>query len=473
MEKKHLILWFVTVYLVSSFIFISCDDQEGEPDKKDDTELIDPVISTPIINYINPTLGTSGTEVNISVSDFDSKTTTATVIFGSKEAQTTFISDNTITAIAPEGYTGITVDVMVQVDTLTSNTIAFSYLLPPTITNTSSDCFYNSRFTLNGDNFGANINDNIVKFGNLEATVIKASTTSITVITPNIGADVTSVEVTVTTNSMISEPKIIPVDQELNKIATYDWTSSTIRPGIIYKTGTTALFAGSTRSVFILDITLNESNTLGIGFTTTNQTTVDLCKNYDAIAGVNAGYFPMSGATDKDPYIRIDGETVQNGHASVSQIYTNSVLIIHKNVASIRKFTQSGTNFNSVAAAIPATIAQNMIVCGPMLITKGIVENLDMSKSHNSSYTARTGLGVSEDGKRVVLVVVDSGGAVTGVTTEQLAKILLAFGTYNAMNFDGGGSSTMFVKGKGTNDLVNLPYGSSTQRKVRSVIYVK
>jgi exopolysaccharide biosynthesis protein len=71
------------------------------------------------------------------------------------------------------------------------------------------------------------------------------------------------------------------------------------------------------------------------------------------------------------------------------------------------------------------------------------------------------------------MVVVDTGGDVKGVTTPQLAKILQALGTVNAMNFDGGGSSTMFVKDQGINGLVNLPYGSSTQRKVRSVIYVR
>jgi exopolysaccharide biosynthesis protein len=198
-----------------------------------------------------------------------------------------------------------------------------------------------------------------------------------------------------------------------------------------------------------------------------------MCKSYNATAGINAGYFPMSGSSDKDPYIRIDGKTVQEGHLGVNQIFTNSALLIHNNVAIVRKFTESGTILNLVAASIPVPVAENVIVCGPILVKDGVLEELSTTSSHNTSSTARTGLGVTADGKRVFMVVVDTGGDVKGVTTPQLAKILQALGTVNAMNFDGGGSSTMFVKDQGINGLVNLPYGSSTQRKVRSVIYVR
>src|SRR5690606_4221879 len=194
--------------------------------------------------------------------------------------------------------------------------------------------------------------------------------------------------------------------------------------------------------------------------------------SYDAVAGVNAGYFPLGSASDKDPFIRINSVTVQAGHTNVSQIFTNSALIINNNVATVRKLAGSGNNLNLMAAAIPASQAPNMIVCGPMLITSDVIENLDMSKSHNSSETGRTGLGVTADGKRVFMVVVEYNyDNVKGVTTLQLAKILQALGAVNAMNFDGGGSSTMFVKDQGASGRVST--NGNSQRLVRSVIYVK
>src|SRR5690606_1176456 len=143
----------------------------------------------------------------------------------------------------------------------------------------------------------------------------------------------------------------------------------------------------------------------------------------------------------------------------------------YNNVATVRKFTTGGKNQNQVAAAIPVSEATNVIVCGPMLIDNGIIEDLDMSNSHNSSSTARTGLGVTADGKRVIMVVVDYNQGATGVSTLNLAKILQALGAVNAMNFDGGGSSTMFVDGQGENGRVSV--NGASMRAVKSVIYVK
>lgn len=69
-------------------------------------------------------------------------------------------------------------------------------------------------------------------------------------------------------------------------------------------------------------------------------------------------------------------------------------------------------------------------------------------------------------------MTIDAGNGSIGVTTLELAMILQALGAANAMNFDGGGSTTMFAQGLGNNGLVNLPSGG-VQRNVRSVIYVK
>jgi exopolysaccharide biosynthesis protein len=342
----------------------------------------------------------------------------------------------------------------------------------PSITAMTATCFYSSTVVISGSNFSPNAQDNIVKFGTTAATVTAATTTSLTVTAPDLGS-ATTADVTVTKLGIVSNAKSIAIDADQNKIATYNWTTHTVKSGVTYKTGEFSLFGGTQRRIYILDVTLNASNTLGIGFTTTDVSTVTMCKNYNATAGVNAGYFPYNGSSDKDPYIRVNSTTVQSGHTDVSQLYTNSALLIHDNVATVKKFTESGKNLNLVAAAIPITQAQNILVCGPMLITSGVIEALDMSTGHNNSQTARTGLGVTSDGKRVIMVVVDTGGGVTGVSTLQLAKILQALGGVNAMNLDGGGSSTMFVNNQGDMGRVNFPTGGTWQRPVRSVIYVK
>ncbi len=55
-----------------------------------------------------------------------------------------------------------------------------------------------------------------------------------------------------------------------------------------------------------------------------------------------------------------------------------------------------------------------------------------------------------------------------GIGLEDLAKILLELGATDAMNLDGGGSTTMFLDGK----VVNKPSDKEGERKVGDAILV-
>ena len=473
MKKKLNYLSFLFFLMTIPILWsMSCSDN---PEIDETPSPPPPVVLTPSIKSITPDIGSAGTEVTIIGENFGNNQRDAKITFGTKEGDIFLFSKGKIIVKAPEGEKdGEKVNVTVTIGEKASNTKEFSYITPtPLIMSMSESCYYNSTVIIVGKNFSLIKEDNIVKFGTIEGTVTKATSDSLFVTTPDLG-DATSADVTVTRKDMTSNAIKIVVDFDRSKIAAFDWTTHTVKPGVVYKKGELSLFGTAQRSIYILDVTLDASNTLGIGFSMDNATPVAMCKSYDAVAGINAGYFPMSGATAlKDPYVRINGITVQDGHPVTSAMFTNSALIIHKNVAKVRKFTEFVTNLNQIAAAIPVSEAENMIVCGPILISNDKIEDQNMSNSHNTSKTARTGLGVTADGKRVFMVVVDSGGGFTGVTTPELAKILQALGAVDAMNFDGGGSSTMFVKEQGDNGRVNFPYGGTTQRKVRSVIYVK
>lgn len=467
MQLNHfrILLAFVAI----TFFSISCknNDNPGSPS-------VPAVIAlSPSITSLSPDVGAEGTEVVILGENFGNNNNGIEITFGSKVAEIIKKSNTELKVKAPSGLNGVAVSLAVTVNGKRSNTKTFTYnnAAAPLIASITNTCFFGSTVVINGNNFSPDAGDNIVRFGLVTAKVTAATTTSLTVTTPDLGS-ATTTDVTVTKFSIVSNAKSVAVDADQNKIATYNWTTHTVKPGLTYRTGEFSLFGVTLRRIYILDVILNASNTLGIGFTTTDVNTVTMCNNYNAAAGVNAGYFPYNGSSNKDPYIRINAATVQNGHTDVSQLYTNSVLLIHNNVATIKKFTENGKNLNLVAAAIPVTQAEHILVCGPMLITSGTLESLDMSVGHNNSQTARTGLGVTADGKRIFMVVVDTGGGVTGVSTLQLAKILQALGSVNAMNLDGGGSSTMFVSNQGDKGRVNYPTGGTWQRPVRSVIYV-
>ena len=61
----------------------------------------------------------------------------------------------------------------------------------------------------------------------------------------------------------------------------------------------------------------------------------------------------------------------------------------------------------------------------------------------------RTGFGASFTRDTVYMLVVDGRGVSTGCTTKVLAEILQHYGAYNAVNWDGGGSSCVYVRSLG------------------------
>ena len=81
----------------------------------------------------------------------------------------------------------------------------------------------------------------------------------------------------------------------------------------------------------------------------------------------------------------------------------------------------------------------------------------------------RTAVGYSRDGATLLLVAVD--GRTTrsvGMTLVELAALMRRVGAWNALNFDGGGSTTMVIDGA----LANVPSDSTGERAVGNALLV-
>jgi hypothetical protein len=81
----------------------------------------------------------------------------------------------------------------------------------------------------------------------------------------------------------------------------------------------------------------------------------------------------------------------------------------------------------------------------------------------------RSALGISRDSATLYLVAVDGRQqASVGMTLEELAEAMVALGAYEAMNFDGGGSTALVVR----DSVVNAPSDTSGERAVGNVVAV-
>ena len=87
----------------------------------------------------------------------------------------------------------------------------------------------------------------------------------------------------------------------------------------------------------------------------------------------------------------------------------------------------------------------------PILVRRGRVDTEGLDAFESANYRQpRTAIGVSRDGRRVYVVVADGRQDHSrGLTLYQLARQLIELGAWRAINLDGGGSSTMFVRQAG------------------------
>lgn len=111
-------------------------------------------------------------------------------------------------------------------------------------------------------------------------------------------------------------------------------------------------------------------------------------------------------------------------------------------------------------------------MCGgcPMLLQSGKILETQGLLDHLPNREPRTAIGYNSDGTKAVLLVVDGRqtGISVGVPSKDLAAIMLNLGCTEALNFDGGGSSTLYVKELG---VINTPSEGSL-RAVKNGLFI-
>jgi exopolysaccharide biosynthesis protein len=116
--------------------------------------------------------------------------------------------------------------------------------------------------------------------------------------------------------------------------------------------------------------------------------------------------------------------------------------------------------------------ATDAVAAGPMIVRDGQTDlAIDQEVFFHTTIPdvhPRTAAGVDAEGRLLLLVVDGRQSASRGVSLEELAGLMLEFGAVDALNLDGGGSSTFIIG----DELLNRPSGATYQREVVSGIVV-
>lgn len=253
------------------------------------------------------------------------------------------------------------------------------------------------------------------------------------------------------------------------------WNRVKIMRGVWWKS--THLIGGqffhSNQNISIIEISRRVKRArLEIAYSDSLETTSQLAKRGKALAAINGSFFKMRGP-DPDhssTSARVLERSKMDRNRSVVYLKVNDSMI-SKNIPdkdSIRKRHQQGSiailgarlsilkgdsiNLNSEQAIV----ADDVLSTGPIMLLKGKDQAIPNDAFCNDRHP-RTAVGTKKDGTVLLFVVDGRNPASAGMSIIELQKTLRWLGCTDAINLDGGGSTTMFVKGQPYNGVVNYP----------------
>lgn len=165
------------------------------------------IVFKPSITGFAPTKGLTGASVIITGMDFNPDPPENRVAFNGVTAEVTQATATSLTVTVPEGATTGKISVTVHGKTVTSD--ADFIVLDPSITGFSPiEGAVGTTVTITGVNFSPEPSENVVQFNGVNAEVSQASTTSLTVIVPEL-ATTGKISVTVYGKTVLSEARFV------------------------------------------------------------------------------------------------------------------------------------------------------------------------------------------------------------------------------------------------------------------------
>jgi hypothetical protein len=227
------------------------------------------------------------------------------------------------------------------------------------------------------------------------------------------------------------------------------WRETRLAPGLVLRQLSSPDLFGGPQSVRVLDTDLSEPGlTLAPILNPSCRTVGQAGAAAGAVAGINGGYFDAN--CQSESFVKADGHLLSPG-----RVFDSS---------RVMGWGQAGDGNAPVVRfdQVPADADWSSVTTGiggwPSLVNCG---RATPWPTRDSTFfigpNPRTAVGVDAEG-HVLLVTVDgrtSAGA--GLSIQQTADLLVSLGATEAINLDGGGSTTLWVRGCGTDGVLNSP----------------
>ncbi|PHN07103.1 phosphodiester glycosidase family protein [Flavilitoribacter nigricans] len=238
---------------------------------------------------------------------------------------------------------------------------------------------------------------------------------------------------------------------------------------ITYRNLQTTSFFDSPQKISIAEIpeVLPGNEQWGVAYATdTLIRTSDFAQNERALVAINGGFFNMQEGGSVT-YLEVDGQVINftvneaERWAKDSPVVKGALIVTGENELRIEPnrradYYQRSPNERAV------------LITGPLLLQKGRRVALGTSDFINKRHP-RSCVCTTTD-QRILLVAVDGRNAdAAGMSLPELQEFLLLQNCREAINLDGGGSTALWMAGRG---IINSPSDKTGERPVANILYL-
>lgn len=194
---------------------------------------------------------------------------------------------------------------------------------------------------------------------------------------------------------------------------------------------------------------------------TEGETTSEIAENNDAVAAINGGAFVDKTSvnwTGTGAYP--DGLVISNGQTVYSSLNkddnTDLFGITKEGILIVGKYSENELKELGV---------QEALSFGPALVINGKKTDITV----DGGIAPRTVIGQKKDGTIILMVIDGRNLASLGATYEEIQEVIYKLGATNAINLDGGKSTTMYYN----NEIINHVSNSMGERPIPTAVIVK
>jgi exopolysaccharide biosynthesis protein len=250
------------------------------------------------------------------------------------------------------------------------------------------------------------------------------------------------------------------------------WEKEKIAPGLIWKSSHTVLKDSIPQNINILIVNLHKREIFLSYNPEKNMTVSKQAVEAVALAAVNAGFFNIKDGGSvtyiKTGGLIVDADTAKKWKRNSNM--TGSVLVDRNGNVTIEK-----AETNSWYDSHPEYA--EVLVTGPLLLTGNVKTKLPATALVVNKHP-RTSIGKRGSHKIIFVTLDGRTDQAIGMTLGELTDLMISLHCKDAVNLDGGGSTTMWISGKPFNGIVNMPcdnkkFDHEGERAVSDILIVR